>query len=61
MKLYLWVSLLLPLLLFGKSRGKENGLKELDKIVKYPEEYIQRKEQRIAEGKLKRQQAQTDE
>ena len=61
MKLYLWVSLLLPLLLFGKSGGKENGLKELDKIVKYPEEYIQRKEQRIAEGKLKRQQAQTDE
>lgn len=60
MKFYLWVALLWPLFLFGKSGGEREGLKELDKIVKYPDEYIQRKEGRIAAGKLKRQQARTD-
>lgn len=61
MKLYIWICLMVSLSLSGKAGNAEQGLKELDKVVKSPEKYIQRKEEQLAKWKLQRQQVQTDE
>lgn len=61
MKLYIWICLMISLSLSGKAGNAEQGLKELDKVVKSPEKYIQRKEEQLAKWKLQRQQVQTDE
>lgn len=61
MKLYIWICLMVSLSLSGKAGNAEQGLKELDKVVKSPEKYIQRKEEQLAKWKLQRQQVQTEE